>query len=77
MEGSSESPNLRAPDSQRLSATNQEQIPVVKEINAVHLDEGGMYSRKQDAEPKQTARVGNYFVRQPLGCVECVSVAYD
>lgn len=63
MEVLSESPNLRAPDSQRLPVTNEEQIPVVKEINAVHLDEGGKGNGKQDAEPKKTAPVRNYFVR--------------
>lgn len=63
MEGLSESPNFRAPDNQRLSATTEEQIPVNKEINAVDLDEGGKGNGKQDAEPKKTAPVGNYFVR--------------
>lgn len=56
---------------QHPSAMNEEQIPVEKGLEA-HSDEKEKDNGKADAEPKQTASFGNYFVRAgPSGYVEC------
>ena len=60
---------------QHLSAMNEEQIPMEKSEEA-HSDEKEKAGVKADAEPKQTASFGNYFVRTGLFDMRVLIVAY-